>query len=161
MKLTKKEKMGNETKTGFTPDQLSTLKKLGSVPKAGVVVVQPKVQEVQAQPESKEVSRIVQAEIDQSQVSDGSREMDRQERNSTYLKLVNKDDADEKPVASLEIDLKTYRERGEEIRYVSILFSGFDVREEEQKRQEAFFNITSKEDFEIIKDFFSKLNWED
>ena len=62
---------------------------------------------------------------------------------------------------NLEIDLITFREKGIETRYLSLLFSGQDVRQNPPVPQEAFLNIESKEEFERIKEFFAQLNWED
>lgn len=62
---------------------------------------------------------------------------------------------------NLEIDLITFREKGIETRYLSLLFSGQDVRQNPPVPQEAFLNIESREVFERIKEFFAQLNWED
>jgi competence transcription factor ComK len=61
----------------------------------------------------------------------------------------------------LDIDLITFREKGVETRYLSLMFSGLDVRQNPPVLQEAFLNIGSKEDFERIKAFFTQLEWED
>lgn len=140
----------------MTPEQSEKLKKFGTNLK-GPLAQQPpqqvvaKVEEQQAQ--TPQVPQTVEQNNQQEPVHQNN------EQKETYLKLVNKEG--DEALATLEIDLKTYRERGEEVRYVSILFSGLDTREETPKPQEAFFNITSKEDFNFIKDFWSKLNWED
>jgi hypothetical protein len=62
---------------------------------------------------------------------------------------------------NLEIDLITFREKGVETRYLSLLFSGLDVRQNPPVPQEAFLNIESREEFEKIKAFFAQLDWED
>jgi len=62
---------------------------------------------------------------------------------------------------NLEIDLITFREKGVETRYLSMLFSGLDTRQNPPSPQSAFLNIESKEEFERIKAFFSQLEWED
>lgn len=62
---------------------------------------------------------------------------------------------------NLEIDLITFREKGVETRYLSMLFSGQDVRQNPPVLQEAFLNIESREEFERIKTFFAQLDWED
>lgn len=61
---------------------------------------------------------------------------------------------------NLEIDLITFREKGVETRYLSLLFSGLDVRQNPPIQQEAYLNIESKEEFERIKAFFAQLEWE-
>jgi hypothetical protein len=62
---------------------------------------------------------------------------------------------------NLEIDLITFREKGIETRYLSMVFSGLDVRQDPPSPQSAFLNIESKEEFERIKAFFAQLEWED
>ena len=61
---------------------------------------------------------------------------------------------------NLEVDLITFREKGIETRYLSMLFSGQDVRQNPPVAQEAFLNIESREDFERLKSFFAQLEWE-
>jgi len=61
----------------------------------------------------------------------------------------------------VEIDLVTFRERGDETRYLSFKFSGKDVRQEPPVPQDAFLNIENEEDFKKLKQFFSDLNWRD
>jgi len=68
---------------------------------------------------------------------------------------------EQKGGGKLEIDLVTFREKGVETRYLSMLFSGFDVRQESQSRQSAFLNIETKEEFERLKSFFAQVNWDD
>jgi len=62
---------------------------------------------------------------------------------------------------SLEVDLITFREKGIETRYLSLLFSGMDVRQNPPTPQQAYLNIESKEEFERFKAFFAQLDWED
>jgi len=62
---------------------------------------------------------------------------------------------------NLEVDLITFREKGIETRYLSMLFSGFDVRQNPPTPQQAYLNIESKEEFERFKSFFAQLDWED
>lgn len=62
---------------------------------------------------------------------------------------------------NLEVDLITFREKGMETRYLSILFSGFDVRQVPPVPQQAYLNIESREEFERFKSFFAQLDWED
>jgi hypothetical protein len=74
----------------------------------------------------------------------------------TYYRYV-----DEQAETSFEIDLITFREKGVETRYLSLLFAGVDVRQNPPVPQEAFLNIESKEEFEQLKAFFAQLEWED
>jgi hypothetical protein len=149
------------TSGGPTSEQLAKLKTLGTNLKGSFTTPTPQQTQRQQVPQQ-EKQAVSEPVTPQQQVAEIQHspiiEADNEEK-ETYLKLVSKED--EQVISALEIDLKTYRERGEEVRYVSILFSGFDSREDPPKPQEAFFNITSKEDFEFIKNFFSKLNWED
>ena len=61
---------------------------------------------------------------------------------------------------NLEIDLITFREKGVETRYLSLVFSGVDIRQDPPVPQEAYLNIGSKEAFDDLKAFFAQLNWE-
>jgi len=64
-------------------------------------------------------------------------------------------------VGKMEIDLVTYREKGEETRYIAMMFSGMNIKEEPPTPQEAFFNIETKEEFSDFKKFIANLNWDD
>jgi hypothetical protein len=64
-------------------------------------------------------------------------------------------------VGGLEIDLVTFREKGIETRYLYVLCSGLDVKQNPPIQQEAYLTIDSKENFERIKAFFAQLEWED
>jgi hypothetical protein len=82
--------------------------------------------------------------------------MEEQEKNNitmlpTYLKV-----GDE--VSSLEFDLVTFRQKGQEERYLSINFSGFNINKPNPEPQEAFVNLGEK-DFYAIKEFFKSLEW--
>jgi len=61
----------------------------------------------------------------------------------------------------LEIDLVTFRERGNETRYLAFKFSGIDARQDPPVPQEAFLDIANEEEFKKLKQFFSELNWRD
>ena len=67
----------------------------------------------------------------------------------------------EKNGSNLEIDLITFREKGIETRYLSIMLNGQDVRQDPPTPQSAFLSIDSKEEFEKLKSFFVQLEWED
>lgn len=69
----------------------------------------------------------------------------------TYIKVGDEN-------ASLEFDLITFRQKGEEERYLSIAFSGYDITKEPPVKQDSFVNI-GEEDFKTIKKFFEQLEW--
>lgn len=69
----------------------------------------------------------------------------------TYIRIENEG-------ATLEFDLVTFRQKGEEARYLSINFSGVDITKEPPVQQEAFINI-DEEGFRKIKSFFEQLDW--
>ncbi len=68
---------------------------------------------------------------------------------------------DSKNGGKIEIDLITFREKGVETRYLSILAFGYDPNEAQPEPHRAFLSISDKEGFENIKSFFDQLNWED
>lgn len=74
----------------------------------------------------------------------------------TYYKYGN-----EESISSLEIDLITFREKGFETRFLSLLMGGFDTRVNPPSPQTAYLAIETKEEFEELKAFFAQLNWED
>lgn len=57
---------------------------------------------------------------------------------------------------SLEFDLIAFREKGQQVRYLSITFSGNNPKTGES--QESFINI-DEEAFNTVKDFFRQLEW--
>lgn len=69
----------------------------------------------------------------------------------TYLKIGD-------DVSSLELDLVTFRQKGQEERYLSINFSGYNINKPNPEPQEAFINI-GEQDFYAIKEFFKNLEW--
>lgn len=69
----------------------------------------------------------------------------------TYIKVGSEE-------ASLEFDLITFREKGQEARYLSVSFAGIDITKEPPVAQEAFVNI-DEEGFKKIKKFFEQLEW--
>ena len=115
-------------------------------PRTSPIVVQSPVQEVkpaplpQQQPQPQPQQRLMQAPAQDCQ---------------TYFSYENEDSG------SLEIDLIAFREKGLETRYLSLQFSGFDIRQNPPVPQDAFLNIDSKEEFERLKSFFAQLDWED
>ena len=62
---------------------------------------------------------------------------------------------------SLEVDLVTFREKGEETRYLSFSLSGYDLNQDPPMPLQSTLSISRKEDFEKMKKFFAQLNWED
>jgi len=67
----------------------------------------------------------------------------------TYIGLKNED-------SLFEIDLSTARQKGQEIRYLSISFEGINIMNGEQ--QNAFMNL-DENNFVLLKKFFSQLEW--
>lgn len=57
----------------------------------------------------------------------------------------------------LELDLVTARAKNEEIRYLSITFSGLNLLTGQP--QDAFLNIDNEEAFNELKKFFAQLQW--
>lgn len=57
----------------------------------------------------------------------------------------------------LEVDLVTFREKNQEMRYLGLSFTGNNPKTNEP--QEAFINIDNEEAFIIIKKFFAQLEW--
>jgi hypothetical protein len=70
---------------------------------------------------------------------------------SYYLKI-----GDE--TATLEFDLITFRQKGQEEKYLSISFNGVDITKDPPVSQEAFVNI-DEDGFKAIKNFFQQLEW--
>lgn len=60
----------------------------------------------------------------------------------------------------VDFDLMSHREKGQEVRYLNIQVQGFSVTDR-GKVNHTYMAITSKEEFEAVKSFFSTLQWED
>jgi len=73
----------------------------------------------------------------------------------TYFALGSED------TGKMEIDLVTFREKGAETRYISIMFSGMNIKEDPPTPQNAFFNIENREEFNLFKAFVANLSWDD
>ena len=69
----------------------------------------------------------------------------------TYIAVGNEN-------ASIEFDLVTFRQKGEEARYLAVSFTGLDITKDPPIEQEAFINL-GEEDFKKIKSFFEQLEW--
>lgn len=76
---------------------------------------------------------------------------------STYIEIVTEKDESGQPLSVLEVDLIISRERGEEKRNLSINFAGIDV--EKKEMVEKSINI-GKDNFYVLKKFFSQLEWD-
>jgi hypothetical protein len=61
----------------------------------------------------------------------------------------------------IEFDLVSFRQKGEETRYLSIKVTGFDDEKDLPAPQSAAMSISNKEEFEKLKAFFSQLEWND
>lgn len=72
-------------------------------------------------------------------------------RPQTYIVIGSED------TGQLEVDLVTARHKNEEIRYLSLSFTGINLKT--QEKQEAFLNIDNEEAFEQLKTFFAQLEW--
>jgi len=149
----------------MTPEQKANLKSFGKKNGLSEQKVQSQIaskqtiqtQETQPQPqvsrpavnvvqEQKTISTVVTQPVLKKQINQGC---------ETYFCY------QDESAGNLEIDLITFREKGVETRYLSLLFSGLDVRQNPPVPQEAFLNIESREEFERIKAFFAQLDWED
>lgn len=73
----------------------------------------------------------------------------------TYFQVASKGE-DGAPLSVFEIDLITAREKGQEIRYLSIGLNGMDIRTGEP--QNAFMSLGENE-FNLLKRFFLQLDW--
>ena len=73
----------------------------------------------------------------------------------TYFSTENEESA------KLEIDLVTYREKGIEDRGLVFSFSVLNSEVNPPARQDGKLIISTKEEFDALKAFFSQLNWED
>jgi len=60
----------------------------------------------------------------------------------------------------LELDLKTYRQKGAEDRYLSIIISVMGPKEGDEKL-DIPYEISSEEEFNEFKKFICTLNWND
>ena len=71
---------------------------------------------------------------------------------STYLNIGNDQDG------KLEVDLVQFREKNVSMRYLSFTFSGINPKTGDI--QSAFINVDNKEAFNVIKNFFTQLDWD-
>lgn len=75
----------------------------------------------------------------------------------TFIRLETKNG--EKQVEGvIEIDLISFRERGQESRFLSVSTIGADT---EGKESTTTMNINNETDFNLFKKFISELNWND
>ncbi len=79
-------------------------------------------------------------------------------RKSTYISIKIKDE-DGNITSILEFDLMSFREKGEEKRFLSANSFGFNPENNEAAR--AIVNIDNKDDFDKLKNFFEQLEWND
>lgn len=77
----------------------------------------------------------------------------------TYFVLKLTDDSSGEVNGVLEFDLMSYREKGEEKRFLSINSIGYNPELEATGR--AILNISNEGDFYKIKEFFKNLEWND
>jgi hypothetical protein len=74
----------------------------------------------------------------------------------TYIEIITEKDEDGQPVSVLEVDLVISREKGTETRKLSMNFTGIDF--EKKEMIEKSVNL-DRESFEILKKFFTQLDW--
>ena len=72
---------------------------------------------------------------------------------STYLNLNFEDGS------VMEADLVSIKQKGQSIKFLEIIISGVDPQS--GKKQEARKVVESKEEFLLLKDYFTKLKWEE
>jgi len=89
--------------------------------------------------------------------SEGHQTQSRPADSNTYMNLSCKN-AEGEVSGVLDIDLISFRERGQESRYLSINSFGAD---REGNQSEARIYINNEEDFNRLKEFISNLNWND
>lgn len=81
------------------------------------------------------------------------------ENSSTYMRLETKN-SEEQISGIIDIDLISYRERGQESRYLSINMNGINM-EANGIQSQVSISIDKESDFNILKEFISNLNWND
>lgn len=89
--------------------------------------------------------------------SHGSNEQTKHYEPKTYIKLETKGQGGD-VTGIIEIDLISYREKGEESRYLSVSAVGVDSSGEPSN---TFISIDNEADFNRLKMFISDLNWND
>lgn len=157
------QKINTGNKGALTPEQLAQLQKHKvAQPATQGVAQQPAVQK-QANTTPKPVAQVVQQQPvqpvqqqEEENVVYAPSEVEITEADGeTYFKYQDKDGG------SFEVDLVTFREKGRETRYLSLALTGFDMNQDPPTPQQAFLSIGSREAFDALKNFFSRLNWED
>lgn len=76
---------------------------------------------------------------------------------NTYIRLETKN-AEGQVSGIIEVDLISFRERGQESRFLSVNTTGADA---EGNSSTTAINIDNEEDFNRFKKFISELNWND
>ena len=59
----------------------------------------------------------------------------------------------------LEFDLVTFRQKGEEAKYLSVYLTGADITKDPPVEQEAFVSL-NEDGFKKLKSFFAQLEWD-
>ena len=78
------------------------------------------------------------------------------QNNQTYVRIGDENNG------FLEFDLVTFREKGTETRYISVIVHGFSIPEnqnEESKPTRTQINISTEEQFLAFKKFIQQLDW--
>lgn len=86
-----------------------------------------------------------------------SQEFTQEGEPTTYIKLETKN-TEEQVSGIIEVDLISFRERGQESRFLSVNTTGSDA---EGKLSTTTINIDNEADFNRFKKFISQLNWND
>jgi hypothetical protein len=79
-----------------------------------------------------------------------------QQENQTYVRIGDENNG------FLEFDLVTFREKGAETRYISVIVHGFSIpdnQNEESKPTRTQINISTEEQFLAFKKFIQQLDW--
>ena len=81
---------------------------------------------------------------------------DKHSHPSTYIELIVEKDSTGAPLSVLEVDLVISREKGKETRKLAMNFAGIDLVKKEMIEKSVSID---RENFEILKSFFCKLDW--
>ena len=143
------------------------LPSLGETTTQTLAVEQPQVQlkqPVQVQPQQPQQAQetpapplepLAPAPIQESQEFDVPDIAEAKPYDETYHKLSTEKNGE------LEFDLVSHRQRGVEKRYLNVRIKGMRMDKKEEGAVECLMNVTSKEDFKNLKEFFANLNWDD
>jgi hypothetical protein len=75
---------------------------------------------------------------------------------NTYIEIITEKDKDNQPISVLEVDLIISREKGKETRRLSMNFACIDF--EKKEMIEKTVNL-DQDSFQVLKNFFTQLDW--